>query len=84
MITSLGPAPSLHQLTIEFGHDSTGDKYHYGELFDTNTDDGEIKITQADGVSFMSLVRTPYGTIQPGGWSMPAPNIQCSTPSRRT
>lgn len=69
-ITSLASVPDDHQIAIEFGHDVNNNRFHYGEFFDSNANDGNVQITEFDGMTFVTLANTPYGTIQPGGWSM--------------
>jgi hypothetical protein len=64
-------AQSPHQLALEFGHDTAnGARYHYAELYDEGSD-GDVKITESDGITFINLAATPYGdTVPSGAWSM--------------
>lgn len=65
-IGALGPIS--HQLAIQFGY--SGPTYHYGEFYENMTG-GSIKITKATGLTYMSIVNTPFPAPLPSGaWSM--------------
>jgi hypothetical protein len=60
-----------HQLSIEFGVNTAGDKYHYVELYDDGGSQGDISISKGNSGVYSSIGLLHYPNALPtGAWSM--------------
>jgi hypothetical protein len=68
-IVSADAANFPHQLSIAFGY--AGSAFHYVELYDSNTTDGNENVMKYDGTEYYELATNTYTGVMPtGAWSM--------------
>jgi hypothetical protein len=68
-LIEIGPNTDTHQIAIAFGY-AGGNKFHYGEMFDSGASDGAINVTESTGTTYIQHAGTHYGDLKTGRWSM--------------